>query len=123
MRPQPKTDGAHANPGVEVDDEVFVDHASGPRVGRVIAHGKHGATIDIDGEQHRVPWARVLGAKKRAEKRYTIIDEGEDGMIVEDASGKRRFLHVEPDARTDRMVVKAFGGHRIVRLTKAEAGG
>ena len=110
------------NPGVDVGDEVYINHAKGPRAGRVVAHGEHGATVDCDGERHKVGWKHVLGAKKRATQHYNVVDQGEDGMIVEDAAGMRRYITVAPDAREDKMVVKAFGGNRLVLFAKAAKG-
>lgn len=108
-------------PGIEVGDHVYFQHSAGPRCGRVRAHGKHGCTIECDGEHHKVHWDKVLGHKKRAAKRFSIIDEGEDGMIVEDAAGQRRFLTVPPEASEDKLVTKSFvADGRIVLLTKAE---
>jgi predicted ABC-type ATPase len=108
------------NPGIDVGDEIYVNHSSGPHAGRVVAHGAHGATIDIGGKHHKVQWKHVLGAKKRATQHYNVIDEGEDGVIVEDANGKRRFINIAPDAREDKMIVKALDGHRLVLFAKSD---
>jgi len=108
------------NPGYEVGDEVYAQHRSGPCVGKVVAHGKHGATLDIGGKHHSVHWRHVLGAKKRATQHLNVVDEGEDGMIVEGADKRRRYVAVPPDAREDRMVVKSLSGHRMVTFAKAQ---
>lgn len=118
MKPQAKEKPAE-NPGVDVGDEVYINHVKGPCAGKVVAHGAHGATVDVDGTRHKVGWKHVLGAKKRAAQHYNVIDEGEDGMIVEDAAGMRRYITVAPEAREDKMVVKAFGGNRLVLFAKA----
>jgi hypothetical protein len=112
------------NPGVDVGDEVYISHAKGPRAGKVLAHGEHGATVKCDGESkpYKVGWKHVLGAKKRAVQHYNVIDQGEDGMIVEDAAGMRRYITVAPDAREDKMIVKSFGGNRLVLFAKAAKG-
>lgn len=108
-------------PGVVVGDEVYFRHHLGPTSGRVVCHGKHGATIEMaDGKQHKVKWQHVLAHKRRAAQSYQIEDEGEDGMIVVDAAGGRHFIGIPPEAREDRMVVKSMGGgRRLVFLTKA----
>ncbi|ATI15652.1 hypothetical protein [Bordetella phage vB_BbrM_PHB04] len=108
-------------PGVEIGDHVYFQHGDGPRAGCVRAHGKHGCTVDCDGEDHRVPWGKVLGHKKRAAQRYTILDEGEDGMIVEDAAGQRRYLSIPPDADEDKLVTKSLGADgRVLLFFKAD---
>lgn len=111
-------------PGVEIGDHVYFQDSDGPHAGCVRAHGKHGCTIACDGKDRRVSWDRVLGHKKRAAQRYSIIDEGEDGMIVEDAAGQRRYLSIPPDADEDKMVIKSLGADgRVLLFFKAENGG
>lgn len=111
-------------PGVEINDHIYFQHETGPRAGRVLAHGRHGCTVDCDGEQHRVPWARVLGHKQRASQHYTVLDEGEDGMIVEDAAGQRRYVSIPSEANEDKLVTKSLGADgRTVLLFKSENGG
>lgn len=111
-------------PGVEIGDHVYFQDSDGPHAGCVRAHGKHGCTIACDGKDRRVPWDRVLGHKKRAAQRYSIIDEGEDGMIVEDAAGQRRYLSIPPDADEDKMVTKSLGADgRVLLFFKADTPG
>lgn len=98
--PEPK-------PGVDVGDHIYVHHRGSPCTGRVLSHGAHGVTVHIDGQQHRVKWDKVLGHKRRAVQRYNIVDEGEDGMIVADAAGRRRYIATPNDAKEDPMVAKA----------------
>lgn len=112
-------DGQQSPKSVAVGDEVYFHHSSGPGTGRVVSHGKHGCTVDAGGVTHRIKWDRLLGHKKRAAQRFNVVDEGEDGMIVEDASGKRRYLHIPPDSREDKMVMKSDGGNRIALFMKA----
>ena len=124
MKPsQPKkqkpAEQLETNPGVDVGDEIYVQHRAGPRSGRVVAHGEHGATVELDGKHHKVHWKHVLGAKKRAVQHYNVVEEGEDGVIVEDSNGRRRFLNIAPEAREDKMVVKALDGHRLVLFSKS----
>jgi hypothetical protein len=102
----PKKKESEPKPDVMPGDDVYFHHKkAGPQVGKVKAVGKHGATIHHKGEPHKVKWEHVLGHKKRKEQAYKVEDEGEDGMIVKDGTGKRRYLAVPPDARTDKMVL------------------
>lgn len=108
---------------VEIGDEVYCSHEGDPITGRIVAHGKHGCTVDCEGKQHRVKWNSVLGHKKRSEQRFTIIDEGEDGIIVEDANGKRRFIAMPPESREDPLVMKSLNSDgRVVLFMKAGEG-
>lgn len=119
-----KNEGPEYRPGVEIGDYIYFQCADGPRTGRVRARGKHGCTIDCDGEQHKVRWDKVLGHKKRARQRYTILDEGEDGLIVQDAAGQRRYLSIPPDAGEDRLMTKAIElDGRVVVFAKAKGSG
>jgi predicted ABC-type ATPase len=106
-------------PGVTVGDELYLDHPAGPVTCKVLAHGKAGVTVHHEGKPHRVRWDKVLGHKKRATQAYKVLDEGEDGMIVEDARGQRQYLHIPPEVREEQMVVKADGGNRLVIFMKA----
>ena len=104
-------------PGVIVGDEVYCHHPKGPHVGRVLAHGKHGVTLEGG---HRVRWEHVLGHKRRAGQEYTVVDEGEDGCIVQDKNGLKQFIAVPPEAREEQMVIKAGMGDRLTLLLKAD---
>jgi co-chaperonin GroES (HSP10) len=95
----------HQNLDVMPGDEVYFQHSTGPQSGKVKAVGKHGATIHHKEEAHKVKWQHVLGHKTRAKKQYAVEDEGEDGMLVKDEAGKRHYIAVPPDARTDQMVL------------------
>lgn len=106
-------------PGVAVGDELYFQHAGTPRAGRVLAHGKHGCTLECEGEHHRVKWEHVLGHKKRAAQHYAVVDQGEDGMIVEDANGTRRFVAIPNEAREDGLVMKTLSDGRQVLFLKA----
>ena len=106
-------------PGVEVGDHLYVHHQGQPCSGVVRAHGKHGVTVEIDKQQHKVKWDKVLGHKKRAQQRYNVIEQGEDGMLVEDGQGKRRFVAVPNEAKEDPMVAKAFGQRPVLLFMKA----
>lgn len=121
MRPAAKPEPV-ANPDVQVGDDVYFKHASGPQSACVKATGKHGITVHHAGAPHRVKWEHVLGHKKRAPQTYNVLDEGEDGLIVEDGAGMRKYLNVPPEARGEKMVLsKAFGGGpgRIIVFAKA----
>lgn len=105
MDQQSKPNARH---GVFPGDEIYFEHPSGiPLSGRVLAHGRHGCTVECaKGKRHKVRWESILGHKKRAEQRLKLIEHGEDGMLVEDATGKRRFIGVVPGMATERIVVK-----------------
>lgn len=82
------------NPGVGVDDHVYFQHDRiGPHVGRVIAHGLHGCTVEDPARQrHQVRWARVLGLKARAVHPMKVVDQGVGGAILEHEDGRRVFV-------------------------------
>ena len=97
---------AHTQPAsASVGDEVFFHLGGQPVAGRVICTGKHGCTVECDGQQHRVKWGKIAGYKKRAMQRYRVLDQGEDGLIVSDSSGKRRYVGIPPEARGDRLTL------------------
>lgn len=95
--------------GACVGDLVFFNHPQGPMSGEVTAVGKHGAHIRTGKTTHKMYWKHVLGLKKRASQNYNIVEYGEDGHLVEDANGLRRFVMVPNEAREDPMVAKALG--------------
>lgn len=94
---QPKQPGQPNQPGqqthsVRRGDQVYFTGPAGVNVGRVLCHGKHGATLDCQGQRTPVRWEHLLGHKERVSYRARVIDQGEDGMVVEDDSGERSFL-------------------------------
>lgn len=121
MKPaQPKTEEP-VNPGVIAGDEVFFHAGTEHQSGKVLCCGKHGATIQAGEQQHKVKWDRILGHKKRAKQRYVVIEEGEDGYMIEDANGSRRYLGVANVAKQDPLVTKAFVDGRWITLAKAKS--
>lgn len=80
--------------GLGPGDHLYFHHpARGPLAGQVLAAGKHGLTASCDqGLRHRVTWDRVLGAKSKATPQYSVVDQGIGGAILQDATGKRRFV-------------------------------
>jgi len=120
-KPRPEPEPRH---DVEVGDHLYVHHRGQPRTGLVKAHGKHGVTVEIDGGHHPVRWDKVLGHKTRALQKYAVVDQGEDGMLVEDKSGRRRFVAIPNESKEDPMVAKSMGHTRPVMLfMKASAPG
>jgi hypothetical protein len=107
---------AQPRPGVEVGDHMYVHLPDGPCTGRVVAHGRHGLTAEVDGKHHRVTWDKVLGHKQRIPQRYEILDHGEDGMLVQDANGRKRYVNIPPESQEDPMITKAFGPRAILLL-------
>ena len=111
--PEPRGD-------VEVGDHLYVHHKGQPCTGRVAARGRHGVTVEIDGKHHGVKWQDVLGHKQRAPLKYSVIDHGEDGMLVADQRGRRRYVAMPNESKEDPMVAKAFGQRPVLFL---KAGG
>lgn len=103
-----------------VGDEIFFHHEEAPCCGRVLSVGKHGVTVDQEGKQHRVTWERVLGHKKRVSQKLKIVHEGEDGMIVEDSIGKKRYVRIPLEAKEDQYIVKSLADRRLLLFTKSE---
>lgn len=95
-----------------VGDEVFFSHPSGAKCGKVVAHGKHGATIKEGKVTHKVKHENILGHKSRKAQTMKLVHEGEDGMIAADESGKHHFFNIPPEAREDQMMVKSFGDYK-----------
>lgn len=120
-KPQPPKE-PEPKPGVEVGDHLYVHHKGQPCTGLVKSHGRHGVTVEIGGQHHKVKWEHVLGHKKRAPQRYSVIDHGEDGMLVADASGRRRFLATPNESKEDPMVAKSHGQRPIMFFLKATDG-
>jgi len=96
---QPRKQAATAKPDpragtVEVGDEVYAHHPErGPMAVRVLAHGRDGFTGEAaDGKRHPLRWASMLGHKSRVAMNFDLIDKGQEGSIVQDENGRRRFL-------------------------------
>ena len=89
----------HANHG----DEVYFHKAGQPVSGKVLSAGRHGCTVEHGGQQHKVKWEHIAGHKKRAPQRYTVVEEGEDGHIVQDASGRRRLMMIPQEAKSEQL--------------------
>lgn len=90
-------------PRANIDDEVFFHHREGPRSGKVVATGRHGCTVKHKGEHHKVRWEHLAGHKKRAQQRYTVLEKGEDGLIVQDQRGAKRYVGIPPEAKPERL--------------------
>lgn len=75
-------------------DEVYYYLDGVPAFGEVLSTGQHGCRISHpekpDG--HCAIWEDILGVKKSLDPSYNVDDEGEDGMIVTDAKGYKRFI-------------------------------
>lgn len=77
---------------VRPGDSVYVSGPKGPCVGKVVCHGKHGATVDFGGKRAPVKWEHILGHKERLGFGARVVDQGDDGAIVEDDSGQRHYM-------------------------------
>ena len=99
----PTKPAPEAYPGVELGDSLYVHHPErGPIAVKVHAQGKHGITAtDSEGHWHRVKWPHVLGAKQRLSQRLTLVEQGEEGAIIEDDEGQRRYLAIDPEAQAE----------------------
>ena len=93
----PKRKAQTPRPGVERGDHVYVQHPDrGAMSGRVLARGRDGVTVECDQKQrHSITWDRVLGVKTRMLNRYRVVEQGGEGAILEDSSGRRRFLQAD----------------------------
>lgn len=87
------------------DDEVFFHHKGQPKCGKVLCTGKHGCTVEHEGEKHKLKWEHLAGHKSRAQQDYKVLSHGEDGMIVENQHGQRRFISIPPEARDEQLVL------------------
>jgi predicted kinase len=120
MTAAPKKPEPQPNPDVCKGDHVYFRHGSGPCAAEVLATGRHGITVRHEGKHHKVRWEHVLGHKSRKSQKYEVLDEGEDGLIVQDEDGQRRYITVPPEARGEKMVLgKAFGAGRMVIFAKS----
>lgn len=78
---------------VEKGDHVYYQHKlHGPLSGEILSHGEHGLTVKNGTKNHQVYWNDILGHKERMDQNYTMIENGEDGSILEDKEGKRRYI-------------------------------
>lgn len=89
-----KPGGSHPRrAGVHKGDELFYRHPrKGAVSGKVLAHGEHGCTLQCGKQRHKVKWDNVLGHKARSPQDYCVAEEGEDGLVVADAKGRRRYV-------------------------------
>lgn len=86
-------------------DEVFFHHNGVPKVGKVLCAGKHGCTVDHEGTKHKLKWEHLAGHKSRAPQTYKVMEHGEDGLIVENQHGHRRYLAIPPEAKAEQLQV------------------
>lgn len=116
---QPKAQEPQPRPGVEVGDELYVHHDGQPCTCRVVAHGKHGVTGEIDGAHHPIKWQHVMGHKRRVAIKGAVVDRGEDGMLLQDDKGRRRYVAVPQEANEDPYVIaKSIDPRRPILLMK-----
>lgn len=101
----------HASPG----DEVYFHHQNIPKSGKVLCTGRHGCTVEHEGKQHKVKWEHLSGHKKRAPQSYVVLEHGEDGLIVENLHGQRRFMATPPEARAERLSSPPVAGGEMVK--------
>lgn len=80
--------------GLGAGDQVYVRHPKrGAIAVKVKAVGRDGfKAVDGEGLEHRVPHAHYLGHRARMLNRYRLVEQGADGALLEDSSGRRRFV-------------------------------
>jgi hypothetical protein len=109
------------------DDVVYFHHPEhGPLYGRVCGKpGEHGCHVEheLAGEQRyfQVPHESIVGRKQSAQRRFVIVDRGEDAAIVEDEHGERRFVVGDLPEDDDEPLQKAWGHSIEDRLSRLEA--
>ena len=115
---QPGPATATPNPGVRKHDHVYFRDGENVMHGHVRACGEHGATIQSDAGTHRVTWDRVMGHKQRAKVDMRVVDQGEDGAIVEDQDGRRFFLRSldEPQEEGEEPMHKSLPAGAVLAL-------
>ena len=86
-------------------DEVFFHHNGVPKVGKVLCAGRHGCTVDHEGTKHKLKWEHLAGHKSRAPQTYKVMEHGEDGLIVVNQHGHRRYLAIPPEAKAEQLQV------------------
>lgn len=80
-------------------DQIYFQTKHGPKSGHVHAVGKHGATVESDGKRHKVKHHHVLGVKASIDRKFNIVDKGDEGSLVEDDEGNRSYVAGDmPDA-------------------------
>ncbi|NCA72633.1 MAG: hypothetical protein EOM91_21770 [Sphingobacteriia bacterium] len=61
--------------------------------------------MDIDGKRVPVKWEHILGHKERLGFGARVVDQGDDGAIVEDDNGQRHYMEglgfEEPEPQTE----------------------
>jgi hypothetical protein len=82
-----------------VGDHVYFHKSGKPCSGKVLSTGRHGCTVDHEGQPHKLKWEHLAGHKSRVPQQYNVVDHGEDGLIVENQHGVRRFVGIPPEAR------------------------
>lgn len=85
------------------DDEVFFHHRGVPKVGKVLCTGRHGCTVEHEGQRHKLKWEHIAGHKSRAPQQFTVEHHGEEGMIVKNQHGQRRLIQIPPEARAEQL--------------------
>lgn len=101
---KPSNPNAAAQPRTAyTGDEVFFHKAGQPVSGKVLCAGRHGCTVEHEGKPHKVKWEQLAGHKKRAMQRYKVLEKGEDGLIVQDGSGARRYVGIPPEAKSEHL--------------------
>ena len=84
-----------------VGDEVFFHHKGEPKVGKVLSTGRHGCTVEHEKTRHKLKWEHVAGHKTRTKQDYTVEQHGDDGMIVKNQNGHKRYIAIPAEAKAE----------------------
>jgi hypothetical protein len=95
--PKPNKATQTAADGLDVGDVVYAKHPQKGAVAVTVkAVGAHGFTADDEtGARHKLHHETYLGHKTRMLHTYELVDQGADGVLVENQQGRRRFLRGE----------------------------
>lgn len=85
------------------DDEVFFHHNGQPKVGKVLSAGRHGCVVEHEGARHKLKWEHIAGHARRAPQEFSVEHHGDDGMIVRNQHGHRRYFSIPPEARDEQL--------------------
>lgn len=108
----------------DINDEVYFKHPSGPLSGVIRTQGQHGAQIECGGVVHRVKWGDLLGHKRRTRYAARVIDQGEDGAIMQREDGRTFYLEgaipsAPPDPQPTRSPRRSLGLSRLLEEVRS----
>lgn len=111
-------------------DHVYYRHAEhGAQAGEVVSVGRAGfrcAHSRDGGGLDEVRWSDMLGHKARRQRRFVLLDQGEDGSIATDEDGRRVYVRgqlpqEQPMGKAHPAVAAALGGEDVAEATRVMA--